>query len=816
MKTASLFNALLVVAALLASTTLLPAQTITIDGNANLANDVNKKVGININYVSDENTPKFRQALNDLGVTSIRCNQGFGDYWRLDPNNPDSARLTVVDPKIWYIGPLLATSDGYWRDKLDVSDMAQVTNAVGGDAYYVLGIAPVEYTGTADKFLAGKNRAQRIELVIQYAIDLLTYARDNNYPVDYVEIGNETELTGALVDSGIGRRWTAESYAEVALAMAKAIRAFDPSIKIGVNGGMRGETFVNAWFDTVLPKVRDYIDFVVTHQYSFFLDGYDDWRTSDNFTFDSSVRDTRKSINEHAPGLPIAVTEFSGWLQGTKPVHWHGLQTLNMMGSMLSGDDVQTVQLWNSQWVGNDRAQAFYNSDYSRTPLGNAVAFFTRFAQSRMIDNGEASRVDYFATKDPATGATTVFLINRESSTKNVTLALNNYSGATTGEAWAMQAASSNPNATSNTISKSGDLTLSGSGASRSLSVSVPPVSALAVVLDGGGTNPEPEPTGELVVRARGITGTEGMAIVVDGQTTQEFIVTTSLADYSAPPAPAGATVRVAFTGGQGAAADLIVDYLTRDGITLQAEDQTINTGAWNPQTESCGGAQGERLACTGYIEFGTSADEPVAGSSPLVINAQGECGGEVMELHLDGTMVDQWTLTASPANYTYEQFDGGQVSLHFVNDRLDQAAACADYNLTVDYLEVCGTRYQTETVASITAQCCTEVKDKLYTNGSFNFGTLSCPDAMQSPQAAARGAVVEVYPNPATEQLTVRGGSEPYQVSLYDATGRLVLRQRALRGSVTLSVAHLRAGVYVMKVDRAQGTQTQRKVILE
>ena len=193
-----------------------------------------------------------------------------------------------------------------------------------------------------------------------------------------------------------------------------------------------------------------------------------------------------------------------------------------------------------------------------------------------------------------------------------------------------------------------------------------------------------------------------------------------------------------------------------------------------------------------------------------IVIRAQGDCGSEIMELHVDGTKVDEWTVSTSAANYTYPDFGGGDVSVHFRGDTFGQEdPTCQDSNLEVDYLEVCGTRYQTEVVAT-KADCCPWDPDKLYSEGGFEFGPLSCAGS-----ALALSGSVSVYPNPTAEELTVQGGQD-YQLQLYDLTGRPIMQHDHLRGSATLDVSHLRPGVYLMKVEDAQGESYQQRVIIE
>ena len=140
-----------------------------------------------------------------------------------------------------------------------------------------------------------------------------------------------------------------------------------------------------------------------------------------------------------------------------------------------------------------------------------------------------------------------------------------------------------------------------------------------------------------------------------------------------------------------------------------------------------------DTLAPYAAVVYELTAAPPVAGEGTVTIRAQGDCGSEVMELHVDGTKVDEWTVSTTPDDYTYSGFGDGEVSVHFVNDSFDNGGACNDNNLTVDYIDVCGTTYPTEDAATKSTDCCPWDPTKLYNDGNFSFGTLTCDGATGS-----------------------------------------------------------------------------------
>ncbi len=128
------------------------------------------------------------------------------------------------------------------------------------------------------------------------------------------------------------------------------------------------------------------------------------------------------------------------------------------------------------------------------------------------------------------------------------------------------------------------------------------------VTVTGGSTT--------VVVRARGVLGTETIQLRLNGTTVATWTLTTAYANYSASGSGA---VTVYFTNDSGNR-DVQVDYVTIGGTTYQSESQSTNTGVW--QNNTCGGSNSEWLHCNGYISY-TSASrlsegEPLESESVL------------------------------------------------------------------------------------------------------------------------------------------------------------------------------------------------------
>lgn len=145
---------------------------------------------------------------------------------------------------------------------------------------------------------------------------------------------------------------------------------------------------------------------------------------------------------------------------------------------------------------------------------------------------------------------------------------------------------------------------------------------------ESGGDGPDEGAAGSaLVVRAIGHTGTEQLAVEVDGVEVERFVLTRTSSSfwggdewreytYDHPTPLTAGQVRLVF-GNNGTTADggdrnLRVDHIRIDGQIFETEDPSvISLGSWG-RGSRCGlGPYGnDNLACNGYIQY--HGDEPV------------------------------------------------------------------------------------------------------------------------------------------------------------------------------------------------------------
>ena len=105
----------------------------------------------------------------------------------------------------------------------------------------------------------------------------------------------------------------------------------------------------------------------------------------------------------------------------------------------------------------------------------------------------------------------------------------------------------------------------------------------------------------EYTIRAKGVTGEEQLRLAINNETIQRFNITRSWANYTVATASNG-TIRVHFDNDD-TGRDLEIDYVRRNNVVYQAENQAINTSAWM-NGECGGGSYTQWMHCPGYIEF--------------------------------------------------------------------------------------------------------------------------------------------------------------------------------------------------------------------
>jgi hypothetical protein len=72
----------------------------------------------------------------------------------------------------------------------------------------------------------------------------------------------------------------------------------------------------------------------------------------------------------------------------------------------------------------------------------------------------------------------------------------------------------------------------------------------------------------------------------------------------------------------------------------------------------------------------------------------------------------------------------------------------------------------------------------------------------------------VHIFPNPATNLLTVVFESLEFDLTLLDLTGRKIFERNSFPGTATLDVSGYEPGIFILKIVSGQKTLT-RKIII-
>lgn len=71
--------------------------------------------------------------------------------------------------------------------------------------------------------------------------------------------------------------------------------------------------------------------------------------------------------------------------------------------------------------------------------------------------------------------------------------------------------------------------------------------------------------------------------------------------------------------------------------------------------------------------------------------------------------------------------------------------------------------------------------------------------------------ASVNMYPNPATDQVTLESNSRIKQVSIFDLTGKKILSSPADDSKVVVNVNSLENGIYLVRLETEYGTRVEK-----
>ncbi len=411
---------------LLPHKTLATLPTIEVDANRIIADVSNNPVGININPILDE--VEICDRLQTINIGSIRYPNGeLADYYLFDPNNPEKFKLSIKDSNLWFFN--LTDPNRRWHDKFSFDDFVNITKSINAEPFVIVGIDAISYIGS-------ESHASPKE-VLSAAVEWVKYANIvKGYGIKYWEIGNENDLPSQHLD------WTPQKYAETVVKFSQAMKAVDPSIKIGANS-MKGSD----WWNKILPIIKNDVDFLVTHQYSW-MKNYEEWKKY-KWDYEYNLQYTKEAVDTYAPDLRINVTEISSFNPSLSQTNntWKMLHNFEIMGNTLNFNQVDYIHFWTSRWLEqktySDDFSAF-DSDYKLTPMGYPIHVWGNFIKKQMVYSSQFGDIGSWASYDSDRQSLSLFLLNKDLAPQTIQIKFKNYDCNINNERWILRGSSPN------------------------------------------------------------------------------------------------------------------------------------------------------------------------------------------------------------------------------------------------------------------------------------------------------------------------------------------------------------------------------------
>lgn len=436
-------------------------QPVRIDMAASGKPVVRRPVGVNLFMLMDHDDAQYRarpmwQALRDMGVRSVRFNEGeYGDWYIF--THPDSVYLLtrpgaklyphLIDIKSRGIdGQLTDTGaepryGGYplnrpgYRPTIDFNDFITLCRKAGADdPTIIIPTLPVDW-GKAESFYP--TRADMVKL----AAALVRYANVVcRCGFRFWEIGNEHywEHHNDPYDTA----WATQC-ASLIVEMARAMKAEDPAIEIGING------FTSPWLETLLTysdtngRLIDYVDHIVPHQYAKpeRIGNYALYKKAEPYRLHEvdEVADflAKRDVPDRAERdkMKIEVTEASSFMPGKKALHvdnvaWIALANFEHLGAILATPKVEYVHFWATHWTDDTTYWSALKMDNRLAPMGWAVKLWNDHLLSTLwkVDLRSPS-VHGYASADSTGEKRVLFLVNRSEHEQECPVELIRYSG---------------------------------------------------------------------------------------------------------------------------------------------------------------------------------------------------------------------------------------------------------------------------------------------------------------------------------------------------------------------------------------------------
>lgn len=445
-----------------ASAPLASPDALTVD--TTVIRGVPAALGVNLNYLMDGQLTAPQ--LGTLGAQVLRYPGGEKsdtNLWSVPPFGAPRPSIARLGPNQFPGGnrALINPDGSFVTPPLDFDQFLALAEATGATPLVVVpfdsAFAPAEPGGTAPSY------AQLKATVVAW----VKYAAGR---VVYWEIGNESYI------GGYNGSPSAAQYAAGVKDFAQAMKAVDPAIKIGANGGS------SSWWSTVISTAGNSIDFLSVHNYPLWnIGSYSSYRNS-TASLVSDIDRARSAIGSRP--LFIALTE-SGALTASA---WsptadlgHAVALADILMAQTYAKNIRFNLAWNTRWITTAQGPRAYDaltSGGSLTPAGQLQAFLARSIGSQVVTTSGNSKVHLLATADAA--GLRIIVLNKDTSSRSVAITLKG--GSASGSAVVReQFGGGSPGDLAPTVRARSNATLSGG----KITITLDPVSVTALTIGG-------------------------------------------------------------------------------------------------------------------------------------------------------------------------------------------------------------------------------------------------------------------------------------------------------------------------------------------
>lgn len=422
--------------------------TVSVDCSEVVASgDAPLKYGVCVNYLidSDDYSPdrerSLRDSLKDLNVKAIRWNEGeVGDkmIWSIPPFEQPNAHSTHLRTPGTVHNNWRVDENGKVERAMQLDEVIAVARDLDVELYIIVGIDAIwvedpSVRGTDTKgegdpegevhkrmtdFAWATEGQSARDMIIAGTRGLALYLKEHAADLDiFLEIGNENYLGDA--------NWKPDCYAEIANALAAAIKRVNPNLHVGPQLAEQypwtsiGEDG-RSWNEVMRRRLDlSLYDHLVVHNYGFGETG----------NLGSAIEFLETLPAEQRERLELTVTETGTWhLPGTKE-RWspndlrgalYQIRWLGFLQTQGKGH-VRTPLFWTTRWLSVLKRGALtetFNAidmDGDLVPSGQAIKLWNDHVHDQLVkttvDGGDRDTAAYTSI-DSDTGAMTLWLVN--------------------------------------------------------------------------------------------------------------------------------------------------------------------------------------------------------------------------------------------------------------------------------------------------------------------------------------------------------------------------------------------------------------------